>query len=110
MSYILVNPIIESGAIKSKKKSANDAAEDLWSKYSGNIKNLYGEVVKTKDSDQWLILWDDGTKGYLKSGISIKIINTNDRWWKVQVSQGAKGKMISNFIRVTTNTDYTKIY
>ena len=39
MSYILVNPIIESGAIKSKKKSANDAAEDLWSKYSGNIKN-----------------------------------------------------------------------
>ena len=39
MSYILVNPIIESSAIKSKKKSSNDAAEDLWSKYSSNIKN-----------------------------------------------------------------------
>jgi len=39
MSYILVNPIVESIQIKSKKKSSSDAAEDLWSQYSGNIKN-----------------------------------------------------------------------
>lgn len=39
MSYILVNPIVESTQIKSKKKSSSDAAEDLWSQYSGNIKN-----------------------------------------------------------------------
>jgi hypothetical protein len=43
MSFILVNPIVESNLIKSKKKSAVDAAEDLWSKFSTNIKNYTPE-------------------------------------------------------------------
>ena len=43
MTYILVNPNIESLQIKSKKKSVSDAAEDLWSKFSSNIKDHANE-------------------------------------------------------------------
>jgi len=43
MSYILINPYIESKSIKSKMKSSGDAAKDLWSKFSNNIKNYTPE-------------------------------------------------------------------
>jgi hypothetical protein len=43
MSFILVNPVIESKSIKSNKKSLDNIAEDLWSKYSKNIKNYATE-------------------------------------------------------------------
>jgi hypothetical protein len=39
MSYILVNPNIESIPIKSKMKSSDDVAKDLWKKFSSKIKN-----------------------------------------------------------------------
>ena len=43
MIYILANPKIESKMIKSNKKSLDDVAEDLWSKYSKHIKNYADE-------------------------------------------------------------------
>jgi hypothetical protein len=39
MGYILVNPRLSSSDIKSKKKNSSEAAEDIWSKLSTNIKN-----------------------------------------------------------------------
>jgi len=39
MSYILVNPNLSNSSINSKKKNVNEAAEDIWSQLSSNIKN-----------------------------------------------------------------------
>jgi hypothetical protein len=39
MGYILVNPKLSNSIIKSKKKNSSEAAEDIWSKLSSNIKN-----------------------------------------------------------------------
>jgi hypothetical protein len=39
MGYILVNPVISNSGIKSSKKNSIEAAEDIWSKLSANIKN-----------------------------------------------------------------------
>jgi hypothetical protein len=39
MGYILVNPSLSSKKIKSNKKNTSEAAEDIWSKLSANIKN-----------------------------------------------------------------------
>lgn len=39
MGYILVNPKLSSSSIKSSKKNSSEAAEDIWSKLSSNIKN-----------------------------------------------------------------------
>jgi hypothetical protein len=39
MGYILVNPRLSNSGIKSTKKSSNEAAEDIWSKLSLNVKN-----------------------------------------------------------------------
>lgn len=39
MGYILVNPKLTNSTIKSSKKNTSEAAEDIWSKLSSNIKN-----------------------------------------------------------------------
>ena len=39
MGYILVNPKLSNSSINSKKKSESEAAEDIWSQLSSNIKN-----------------------------------------------------------------------
>lgn len=39
MGYILVNPRLSNSSIKSSKKSSAEAAEDIWSKLSSNVKN-----------------------------------------------------------------------
>lgn len=39
MGYILVNPTLSNSSIKSQKKNCSEAAEDIWSKLSSNIKN-----------------------------------------------------------------------
>ena len=39
MGYILVNPRLDNSSINSKKKKETDAAEEIWSKLSSNIKN-----------------------------------------------------------------------
>jgi hypothetical protein len=39
MGYILVNPRLSNSSINSKKKSESEAAEDIWSQLSSNIKN-----------------------------------------------------------------------
>jgi hypothetical protein len=39
MGYILVNPKLSNSSIKSQKKNSSEAAEDIWSKLSSNIKN-----------------------------------------------------------------------
>lgn len=39
MGYILVNPKLSNSSIKSNKKNCSEAAEDIWSKLSANIKN-----------------------------------------------------------------------
>lgn len=39
MGYILVNPKLNNSSINSKKKSESEAAEDIWSQLSSNIKN-----------------------------------------------------------------------
>ncbi len=39
MGYILVNPKLSNSSIKSGKKNCSEAAEDIWSKLSSNIKN-----------------------------------------------------------------------
>ena len=39
MGYILVNPRLSNSSINSKKKNQSDAAEDIWSQLSSNIKN-----------------------------------------------------------------------
>jgi len=39
MGYILVNPKLSNSSIKSSKKNCSEAAEDIWSKLSSNIKN-----------------------------------------------------------------------
>jgi hypothetical protein len=46
MSYILFNPQV-GGGIKSKQKSANSAAEEIWSKLSSNIKQYTPEFYFT---------------------------------------------------------------
>lgn len=38
MSYILANPHVEGKALQSNQKSVGGAAEEIWSKLSGNIK------------------------------------------------------------------------
>ena len=39
MGYILVNPRLSNSSINSKKKNQSEAAEDIWSQLSSNIKN-----------------------------------------------------------------------
>jgi hypothetical protein len=39
MSYILVNPKLNNSTFSSKKKNGAEAAEDIWSQLSANIKN-----------------------------------------------------------------------
>ena len=39
MGYILVNPNLSNSSIKSSKKNSMQAAEDIWSELSSNIKN-----------------------------------------------------------------------
>ncbi len=39
MGYILVNPRLSNSNINSKKNSESEAAEDIWSQLSSNIKN-----------------------------------------------------------------------
>lgn len=39
MGYILVNPRMSGSDIKSSKKNSSEAAEDIWTKLSSNIKN-----------------------------------------------------------------------
>ena len=39
MGYILVNPRLNNSSINSKKKNHSEAAEDIWSQLSSNIKN-----------------------------------------------------------------------
>jgi hypothetical protein len=39
MGYILVNPRLSNSSINSKKKNHSEAAEDIWSQLSSNIKN-----------------------------------------------------------------------
>ena len=39
MVYILVNPKLSNSNINSKKKNQNDAAEDIWTQLTKNIKN-----------------------------------------------------------------------
>lgn len=39
MGYILVNPRLSNSSINSKKKNETEAAEDIWSQLSSNIKN-----------------------------------------------------------------------
>jgi hypothetical protein len=43
MSFVLINPNIKSVTIKSKMKSSDNAAQDLWKKFSNNIKNYTPE-------------------------------------------------------------------
>lgn len=39
MGYVLVNPRLSNSSIKSSKKTSAEAAEDIWSKLSSNVKN-----------------------------------------------------------------------
>ena len=39
MGYILVNPRLRNSSINSKKKDYSEAAEEIWSQLSSNIKN-----------------------------------------------------------------------
>lgn len=39
MGYILVNPKLSNSTINSKKKNESEAAEEIWSQLSSNIKN-----------------------------------------------------------------------
>jgi hypothetical protein len=39
MGYILVNPRLNNSSINSNKKNYSEAAEDIWSQLSSNIKN-----------------------------------------------------------------------
>ena len=39
MGYVLVNPKLSNSSIKSSKKTSTEAAEDIWSKLSSNVKN-----------------------------------------------------------------------
>ncbi len=39
MGYILVNPKLSNSSINSKKKNETEAAEEIWSQLSSNIKN-----------------------------------------------------------------------
>lgn len=54
MGYILVNPRIEGSSINSSKKNSNEAAEDIWSTLSSNIKNytpkFYFTIQDTKSN------------------------------------------------------------
>ena len=47
MVYTLINPKIDGGSIQSSKKTNSDAAEDIWSKLSSNIKNYTPEFYFT---------------------------------------------------------------
>ena len=47
MSYLLINPNIESSAIKSNKKITDDAAIDLWHKFSSKSINYTPEFYFT---------------------------------------------------------------
>lgn len=54
MGYILVNPRLSNSNIDSKKKNRVDAAEDIWSQLSTNIKNytpkFYFSIQNSKTS------------------------------------------------------------
>jgi hypothetical protein len=54
MGYILVNPRLSNSSIKSSKKNLTDAADEIWSQLSSNIKNytpkFYFTVQNTSDS------------------------------------------------------------
>ena len=47
MSYVLLNPFIEGKEFKSTKKNERIAAEDIWGKFSSNIKNYVPEFFFT---------------------------------------------------------------
>ncbi len=47
MGYILVNPRLDKLTIKSKQKNSTDAAQDIWSQLSENIKNYIPEFYFT---------------------------------------------------------------
>jgi hypothetical protein len=40
MGYVLINPRIQGREISSKRSSNSDAANEIWSELSGNIKNF----------------------------------------------------------------------
>ena len=54
MSYVLFNPFIEGKEFKSSKKNEKIAAEDIWGKFSSNIKNyvpqFYFTIKNTGDN------------------------------------------------------------
>lgn len=52
MSYILINPRFEGTNISSKKKSNSDAASEIWSNLSGNIKNFVPKFYFTIQDTQ----------------------------------------------------------
>ena len=47
MGYILINPRIDGSSLNSNKKNNNEAAEDIWSQMSSNIKNYTPEFYFT---------------------------------------------------------------
>ena len=47
MSYILINPYIEGKELNTNKKKSNEAAEDIWTQLSSNIKNYTPEFYFT---------------------------------------------------------------
>lgn len=56
MSYILANPYVEGKALQSNKKSANDAAEEIWNELSSNIKQFIPEFfysIKNTNKDKF---------------------------------------------------------
>lgn len=54
MSYILVNPKLNYKSVNSSKKKDNEAADDIWSQLSSNIKSytptFYFSIQNTNDS------------------------------------------------------------
>lgn len=81
MSYILVNPNINGTEFKSNKNKSSDAAKEIWSEFSANIKDyipsFYFTIQNTEDNS----LFHYNVKESLKEGnvkFSIKKFNNKN--------------------------------
>jgi hypothetical protein len=76
MGYILVNPRLNNSSINSKKKSQSEAAEDIWSQLSSNIKNYTPKFYFTIQEHKHKHKYDDDDSSSSSSSSDEELVFT----------------------------------
>lgn len=95
MSYTLVNPFFEKSNISSNKQSDKDAAEDIWHKFSSNIKNYTPNFYFTIKNEE------SGAYSHYK--VSENLAKNNKVQMKIK--KLSKSKINNDILNSFVNTD-----